>query len=133
MAAPKKWKAGHVGYASVDTPNIIRARELKELFTALHLPLISVDERLQILLHVKYTVKEFDCQLTRDIVDLIDREGDLISRGRDAASIEGLRKRISTLFLQFIKTPEFNPEAGHFQKVRACARGWAGGGVRGVP
>lgn len=52
--------------------------------------MLSVDERLQILLHVKFTVKEFDCNLTREIVDLIDREGDLISRGRSEDSLEGI-------------------------------------------
>jgi hypothetical protein len=73
----------------VDTPNIIRARELRDLYHALNFPLLSVDERLQILLHVKFTVKEFDCNLTREMVDLIDREGDLISRGRGEKSLEG--------------------------------------------
>jgi hypothetical protein len=34
---------------------------------------ISVDERLDILLNTKWTVKEWDCNLTREIVDLIDR------------------------------------------------------------
>lgn len=29
----------------------------------------------------------------------------------------GLRKRLVNLFLQFIETPEFNPEASRFQKV----------------
>ena len=40
----------------------------------LRLPLLTVDERLDVLLHVKWTVKEFDCNLTRELVDLIDRE-----------------------------------------------------------
>jgi hypothetical protein len=33
--------------------------------------------------------------------------------------LEGLRKRISSLFLNFIETPEFNPEAARFQIVSA--------------
>jgi hypothetical protein len=58
MAAPKKWPAnGNTSNVMVDTPNTIRARELRDLFHALNIPLLSVDERLQILLHVKYTVK----------------------------------------------------------------------------
>jgi hypothetical protein len=73
----------------MDTPNIIRARELRDLYNALNYPLLSIDERLQILLHVKFTVKEFDCNLSRDIVELIDREGDLISRGRGEKSLVG--------------------------------------------
>merc|ERR1711904_563702 len=68
-------------------------------------------------LHVKWTVKEFDCNLTRELVDLIDREADMLNRGRPERSFTGLRKRTANLFLQFIETPEFNPEAMRFQKV----------------
>ncbi len=56
-------------------------------------------------------VQEFDCNLTREIVSLIDREADLLNRGRNPAMLEGLRKRISSMFLNFCETPEFNPEA----------------------
>ena len=31
------------------------------------MPLLTIDERLDVLLHVKWTVKEFDCNLTRDV------------------------------------------------------------------
>ena len=79
--------------------------------------LLTIDERLDVLLHVKWTVKEFDCNLTRDIVELIDREADMLNRGRGEASLSGLRKRLANLYLQFIETPEFNPEAARFQKV----------------
>ncbi|KAJ3344331.1 hypothetical protein HDU93_000121 [Gonapodya sp. JEL0774] len=106
-----------IPYVLVDTPHTIRARELRDLYHALCVPLLPVDERLQVLLHVKYTVKEFDCSLTRDIVELIDREGDLLSRGRDPRSLEGLRKRLCTLFFQFTMTPEFNPASLPYQKV----------------
>ena len=35
-------------------------------YNGLRLPLLSIDERLDVLLHVKWTVKEFDCNLTRE-------------------------------------------------------------------
>ena len=54
-----------------------------------------MDERLDVLLHVKWTVKEFDCNLTRDIVELIDREADMLNRGRSEATLSGLRKRLN--------------------------------------
>lgn len=73
---------------------------------------ITVDHMIFILI-----VQEHKCQLSRDIVDLIDREVDLMTRGLKAASLEGLRKRISTLFLQYIKTPAFNPEVAKLLKV----------------
>ncbi|KAJ3417499.1 hypothetical protein HDV05_003363 [Chytridiales sp. JEL 0842] len=124
MASPKRWPVYKGGYCHVDTPNTVRARELRDLYHALNAAALTIDERLQILLHVKYTVKEFDCNLTREIVDLIDREGDLVSRGRDPSSLEGLRKRIANLFLQFIQTPEFNPEATLHQKFPGAHQAW---------
>lgn len=38
-------------------------------------------------------------------------------RGVREGNLDGLRKRISTLFLQYIKTPTFNPEAAKLLKV----------------
>lgn len=34
-------------------------------------------------------VKEFDCNLTREMVDLIDREADMLNRGRPEKSFAG--------------------------------------------
>lgn len=61
--------------------------------------------------------QEHDCKLTQEIIELIDREADLLMRGVKEGNLTGLRKRISTLFLQYIKTPTFNPEAAHLLKV----------------
>jgi hypothetical protein len=112
MAGDKLW-----GTVNVETPYTIRAKELRDLYNGLQMRQISIDERLDILLHIKWTVKEFDCPLTREVVDLIDREADLLNRGRKSNSIEGLRRRVSNLFLQFIETPEFNPEALNYTRV----------------
>jgi hypothetical protein len=65
-------------------------------------------------------LQEHDCKLTQEIIELIDREADLLMRGVKEDNLTGLRKRISTLFLQYIKTPTFNPEAARLLKV--CAR-----------
>merc|ERR1712054_742215 len=117
MAKPKVWAQSDGETTTVHTPFTTRAKELMDLYNGLRLPLLTIDERLDVLLHVKWTVKEFDCNLTREIVDLIDREADLLNRGRNEKSLDGLRKRIANLFLQFIETPEFNPEAMRYQKV----------------
>ena len=117
MASPKKWAMSDGEIANVHTPFTTRARELLELHNGLNLPQLTIDERLDVLLHVKWTVKEFDCNLTREIVELIDREADLLNRGRSEKSLDGLRLRISRLFLQFTETPEFNPEAARFLRV----------------
>lgn len=92
-------------------------RAVQELYEALEAPLLSVEERLDVLLHLKWTVSEFDCRLTRDIAELVDREADLLSRGRGEASLRPLRQRIRNLFLRFAETPDFNPEATRFVRV----------------
>lgn len=116
MAKPKEWEMGDGEVATVHTPFTTRAKELMDLYKGLGMSL-NTEERLEVLLHVKWTVKQFDCQLTREICDLVDREADLLNRGRPEKALAGLRKRVSNMFLQFIETPEFNPEATRFLKV----------------
>lgn len=110
MAKPKVWAQEDLETTTVHTPFTTRARELMDLYNGLRVPLLTVDERLDVLLHVKWTAKEFDCNLTREIVDLVDREADMLNRGRPETSFKGLRRRLANLFLQFVETPEFNPE-----------------------
>lgn len=117
MAKPKQYELKNGNKVEVHTPFTTRAKELMQLYNGLNLPMLTIDERLDVLLHVKWTVKEFDCNLTREIVSLIDREADLLNRGRNPGMLEGLRKRISSMFLNFIETPEFNPEAARYQVV----------------
>ncbi|KAK7253715.1 smoothened signaling pathway protein [Aureococcus anophagefferens] len=117
MAFPKKWEAGDGELQEVHTPFTTRAQELRDLYRGLATDRLPPDERLQILLNVKWTVQEFACPLTHDIVELCDREADLLNRGRNEKSLEGLRKRTETLFQQFIETPDFNPESTRFLKV----------------
>ncbi|KAK5866832.1 hypothetical protein PBY51_011375 [Eleginops maclovinus] len=116
-AAPHQWRAADGRLLEKVSEHIIRARELRDLYHTLNLNSESREQRMEHLLTLKHTVKEHECQLTRDIVDLIDREVDLMSRQVKVASLQGLRKRISTLFLQFIKTPAFNPEVAKHLKV----------------
>jgi hypothetical protein len=83
-------------------------------------------DRLEILLNVKWTVKESTAQhshysvntsCNKDIVELVDREADLLNRGRSFKSMESLRTRLSNLFLQFIENPAYNPRAEEFINI----------------
>ncbi|XP_044050149.1 IQ and ubiquitin-like domain-containing protein isoform X2 [Siniperca chuatsi] len=116
-AAPHQWRAADGRLIKMDSQHTVRARELRDLYNNINLSTVSQEQRLHVLMTLKHTVKEHACQLTQDIVDLINREVDLMTRGVKAASLEGLRKRISTLFLQYIKTPVFNPEVAKHLKV----------------
>ena len=85
MSAPKLWEMSDGTIKEVQTPATRRAKELADLYHGLNLTNLRVDERLDVLLHVKWTVKEFECNLTREIVDLIDRDADLLNRCTAAA------------------------------------------------
>nr|XP_004658704.2 IQ and ubiquitin-like domain-containing protein [Jaculus jaculus] len=116
-SAPKIWRTPEGKTIEMDTQFTIRARELQSIYKCMMLKDISQDERLDILLTLKHTVKEHECKLTQEILELIDREVDLMMRGVKTHNLEGLRKRIVTLFLQYIKTPVFNPEVARHLKV----------------
>ncbi|KAM7397307.1 hypothetical protein PAMP_020291 [Pampus punctatissimus] len=116
-AAPHQWRAADGRLIEMDSEHTIRARELQDLYNSIKLSPVSQEQRLQVLMTLKHTVKVHECQLTRDVVDLIDREVDLMTRGVDTFRLQYLRKRISTLFLQYIKTPAFNPGVAKLLKV----------------
>ncbi|CAH2278169.1 IQ and ubiquitin-like domain-containing [Pelobates cultripes] len=114
---PKRWNAFDGKPIEMDTPFTIRARELRDIYNSIIAKNVTRDERLDALLTLKHTVKEHDCKLTQEIVELIDREADLLMRGVQDSNLDGLRRRISTLFLQYIKVPTFNPEVARLLKV----------------
>ncbi len=117
MASPKDWLNSQGDFVQVITPYTSRAAELVQLYNGLKLRRVTDEQRVDILLNVKYTVKAFDCDLTREITELTTRERDMISRGRPAKSLVGLRRRLENLFLRFIETPDFNPGSANFQRV----------------
>jgi hypothetical protein len=45
-----------------------------------------------------------------------------IFRGRSPKTLEGLRRRIRRLFLEFAETPEFNPRASELEFAAATDR-----------
>ena len=73
----------------MDTPNTIRAQELRDIYSTLSMKYLTQDERLDVLLTLKHTVKEHDCKLTQEIIELIDREADLLMRGVKESNLEG--------------------------------------------
>ncbi|BFI17284.1 IQ and ubiquitin-like domain-containing protein [Marchantia polymorpha subsp. ruderalis] len=117
MSTPKMWEMKNGTIVHVRTLGTARASDLMHLYHALAKPVGTNDERVGVLGYVKWTVQVFNCPLTREILDLVEREADLMNRGRPARTLSGLRQRILNLFLQFVETPDFNPEAAGFQYV----------------
>ena len=113
MSSAKLWEMSDGTIKEVQTPATRRAKELADLYHGLNLTNLRVDERLDVLLHVKWTVKDYGTKLTKELTELIDREADLLNRGRGDKALEGLRKRITRAFLQLIRDPSYNPEASN--------------------
>ncbi|XP_015242925.1 PREDICTED: IQ and ubiquitin-like domain-containing protein [Cyprinodon variegatus] len=116
-SAPHQWRSAGGHLLQMDTPHDIRARELSELYQELSLFNADRQHRRDLLQKIRNTVEEHKCPLVREIIDLIDREMDLMRRNVKERNLEGLRKRICTLFLQYIKTPAFNPKVAKLLKV----------------
>ncbi|CAC9488075.1 conserved hypothetical protein [Leishmania infantum JPCM5] len=110
-ASPSPWaNTAAVGSALAATPTMDNAVGGLPSATA---------ARLDILLRVKWTVREFSASslLTQELCELVDREADLLHRGRKEASLASLRKRIQFLFAQFIEDPQYNPIAREFAQT----------------
>ena len=57
MSKPKTYELRNGAKVEVHTPFTTRAKELMQLYNGLNLPMLTIDERLDVLLHVKWTVK----------------------------------------------------------------------------
>jgi len=120
MSADKIWirHDGHPIY--VETPLTKTAEKLEEQFKKLNSS-TSVDIRLKNLHEFKKLMEgyyhENKCILIEEIIALIERESDMLQRGRPDSSLQGLRHRLNNLYLSFIEVPKFNPEAGRRQII----------------
>ena len=121
---------GDKRYVQVITPNVMRAREVKDLYNSLKATNVNMEERLTILLNTKMTVgdkrksligKEHSTrkhtEIMDEILELINREANLLNRSRPEKSLAGLRLRLANLFLQFIELPENNPDTSERQII----------------
>mmetsp|Transcript_29420 Transcript_29420/g.77101 ORF Transcript_29420/g.77101 Transcript_29420/m.77101 type:complete len:639 (+) Transcript_29420:195-2111(+) len=109
---PKRWvEKEYQKVNEMETPATLRARELREVYYGLAFEGLEMDERLDMLVHVKLTVQDFDSKVAREMIDLLSREADLLVRGTREKNMVGLRKRILSLFLRLCEDPAFNPAA----------------------
>ena len=88
-AAPKQWKAFDGKITEMDTPYTIRAQEFPDIYCTLSMKYLTQDKTLDLLLTLKHIVKEHVCKLTQEIIELIDREADLLTRGIKESNLEG--------------------------------------------
>jgi hypothetical protein len=96
-ASPRKWIAFDGKMTEMATPYTLRANELRELYNSLSMRYLTQEERMDVLLTLKVTVQEHDSKLTREIIELIERETDLLLRGTKQKSLEGIHPSGSPL------------------------------------
>lgn len=116
-ASPHCWSLTNGGTISIETPDTLRALELQNLYIRLKSDDIIPEERVMVLVDLKENITQFDCKLTRELADLIDRETDMMDRGVKHSNLGGLRQRIIQLYLQYVRTPKFNPEARRYTRL----------------
>ena len=116
-SSPHCWLLSDGGTISIETPDTLRALDLQNLYIRLRCDDVIPEERVLVLNDLKENVGQFDCKLTRELVDLIDRETDLMERGVKHSNLLGLRQRIIQLYLQYVRTPAFNPEARRYSRL----------------
>lgn len=172
LAEPREWRLG-AGDVSVHTPATARAAALRSLYAGMAAADATVDERLDLLLHVRWAVEDAGLAGSRGagagggvsgapprpgaglgswsaaaaaaasskappaaaglgacaspaaagdlLVRLLDREADLLRRGRDPLTMDGLRRRSAALFLELCQSPCFSPAAAAGAAARAGA------------
>ena len=112
------WTAPENGKFEMDTGYTLRARELRDLYNTLKMETLTANERVDALLSLKKAAASVpDCKLTKEIVQLCEREAELLMRGINPSLLNGLRARILQLYYQFCREPKFNPEAARHLKV----------------
>jgi hypothetical protein len=92
MSADKKWKLDDKSFINVATVFTKTAEKLEEQFKNLN-NITSVDMRLKNLLEFKKLMESYyenhKCSLIQEIIALIERESDMLQRGRPDTSLEG--------------------------------------------
>lgn len=113
MATPLRWSlTGQLtgDMCTVVTPQSVRATELRDIYVNLEAPVVSASNRLEVLSRARSVLNGND-RLVLDIHELLDRERDLLERGRSAHMTQ-LRLRLLHLVTTYIHSPEHNPAAG---------------------
>lgn len=103
---------------SIDDLDTQRAREFKEIYSALIVTNTDPKDRIELLLAVKdlFVTNYITYEYANDLVSLIQQEIDLLTIGTKQKYLKGLNMRIEQLYINFFGQIEFNPKAGKYKK-----------------
>lgn len=108
ISKPVAWYGRDGKLITMETVEIQKARKLKELYSSFIRDDMQVNERMELLVDMKFALQEFRHPLAEEIITLLDRECDLLVRNCNDYQLEFLRRRIATSIFQFIKTSDLN-------------------------
>jgi hypothetical protein len=112
MAKPEFWTLTSGDRIQIETPDTAHASNLRRIYNGLAEK--EGDSRKKNLLEARIAVREnleTTDSISMDLVELIDRELDLLRRGIDRKVLHSLNNRVRNLFLQFVQNGRHNPAA----------------------
>ncbi|XP_059053454.1 IQ and ubiquitin-like domain-containing protein [Achroia grisella] len=118
ISKPVAWFGRDGKLITMDTVEIQKARKLKELYNSFIRDDMTVRERMELLVDMKFALQEFRYPLAEEIIILLDRECDLLVRRCDEYQLEFLRRRIAASLFQLIKTSELNAGVTKCKDIR---------------
>ncbi|CAH2040479.1 unnamed protein product, partial [Iphiclides podalirius] len=118
ISKPIAWFGQDGKLITMETIEIQKARKLKELYNSFVRDDMEVNERIELLVDMKFALQEFPHHLTDEIIALLDRECDLLIRRCDDHQLEFLRRRVAACVLQLIKTSELNSDVTRGKEIR---------------
>lgn len=105
LAKPSQWKSSDGRVIYVQTLQVQKTKEYRELYESLVKAeaATSIDTRIDLLVALKRIAKEHSCQVSRDLEYLIDQELDLLSLHVDVQMLDQLRNRLKLTFLRLVQ------------------------------
>lgn len=103
---------------AIDDLDTQRAREFKEIYSALIVKNFVPKERIELLFTIKdlFVTNYMTYEYANDLVSLIQQEIDLLTIGTKQGHLKGLNMRIEQLYMNFMEQQDFNPKAGKYKK-----------------
>ncbi|KAI4458112.1 hypothetical protein MML48_7g00007142 [Holotrichia oblita] len=102
---PIEWSSDYKNLpVAMDTLETQKGREYQEIYMAVANKNFDKQEHIQTLLNVKLMLRDHNCEIANELIDLIDRSCLLLTRG--FVHLEALQMRIEALLLKHIQMPE---------------------------
>lgn len=115
IAKPNRWTLTDGKEVLVDTPASTHASNLRRIYNGLEESGQDAgsDSRKTYLVEARAAVSASSHadSISKDLIELIDRELDLLGRGIDEKVVQSLNMRVRNLLLQFIQDGKHNPAA----------------------